>query len=352
MANIDIKKVKPMIFWEGFPPCGLLTKRLADMFGSELKLLGTRAEVPFEGLEDYLGHPVRWLSHPDEIWDIREEYADRNFIIHTGWCHKGWLKFDRWMRPKGAKVVVTLDNLYRGDLRQFLGALWYRLWIRRHFDAAFVPGHGTTRFMRFLGMPADKIFSGYYGATEQIYVSGPKVSERSKEFLFIGQLISRKGVDVMLEGFRRYRESGGDWNLRIMGSGPMADKCSGDGIIFEGFGQPEYCAYRMRQARCFVLISRDDHWGTVVCEAAASGMVILTSKWVGASEDIVRAGINGIVLNQMAPTTLSEKMLQIASWSDEQFDLASDISVGIAKGFNSNSYLYGVLSMLNYVQMF
>jgi glycosyltransferase involved in cell wall biosynthesis len=345
MANT----IKPLIFWEGFPPCGLLTKRLADTFGNDLKLLGTRAVVPFVGLEDYLSHPIRWLSHPDEIWNIREEYADRNFIIHTGWCHKGWLKFDRWMRPKGAKIVFTLDNIYRGDLRQYLGAVWFRLWLRQHFDAAFVPGHESTRFMRFLGMPADRIFPGSYGATEQIYTPGPKVSERPKEFLFIGQLIPRKGVDVMLEGYRRYRETGGDWDLRIMGSGPMAEQCSGDGVIFEGFGQPEYCAYRMRQARCLVLISREDHWGTVVCEAAASGAVLLTSRWVGATEDIVRPGINGLVLNKMDPANMCGKFHAISNWDDESLDSAGEVSKGISKGFDSKIYLSAVLGIIKQI---
>lgn len=337
-----INTIKPLIFIEGFPPVGLLTKRLADVFGSDLKLLGTRAAVPFKGLEDYLGHPIRWLSHPDEIWDVREEYADRNLIIHTGWCHKGWLRFDRWMRPKGAKIVVTLDNIYRAELRQYLGAVWFRLWLRQHFDAAFVPGHGSTRFMRFLGMPADRIFPGYYGATEQIYTPGTKVSERPKEFLFIGQLIPRKAVDVMLEGFKLYRVTGGDWNLRIMGSGAMADQCQGDGVIFEGFGQPEYCAERMRLARCFVLISREDHWGTVVCEAAASGTALLTSRWVGATEDMVRPGINGLVLNNMDPVDMCKKYHAISSWDNDRLDWAGEVSKGISIGFDSKAYLLAV----------
>ena len=338
--------VRPLIFWEGFPPCGLLTKRLADQFGTELKLLGTRAAVPFEGLEKYLGHEIRWLDDPNDIWNMREEYADRNFIIHTGWCHPGWLRFDRWMRPKGAKIVVTLDNLYRGDLRQYLGAVWFRLWLRQHFDAAFVPGHGTTRFMRFLGMPSDRIFTGYYGATEQIYTPGHKVSERPKEFLFIGQLIPRKGVDVMLEGFKQYRKTGGDWNLRIMDSGPMADQCCGDGIIFEGFGQPEDCADRMRKTRCLVLISREDHWGTVVCEAAACGTVLLTSSKVGATEDIVRPGINGLVLQTMDPEEMCRKMIIISLWDRKRLDYAGGVSCGISTGFDSNAYMMSVLDMM------
>ncbi len=141
--------LRPLIFWEGFPPCGLLTKQVADLFGDQLVILGTRAAVPFEGLEDLLGHPIQWLEKPDDIWERRHEFADRNFIIHTGWAHKGWLRFDRWMRQRGAKVVVAVDNCFKSNLRQALGAVWFRIWLRQHFDAAFVPGHSATTLMRF-----------------------------------------------------------------------------------------------------------------------------------------------------------------------------------------------------------
>ncbi|WP_243374504.1 glycosyltransferase family 4 protein [Geotalea sp. SG265] len=339
-------KIRPMIFWEGFPPCGLLTKRLTDAFGDDLKLLGTRAAVPFAGLDKYLTHPIRWLDVPNEIWNIREEYADRNFIIHTGWRYPGWLKFDRWMRSRGAKIVITLDNTPRWDMRQLFGSIWFRLWLRRHFDGAFVPGHASTRLLHYFGMPPERIFTGYYGAFEQIYYPGPPVSQRSKEFLFIGQLIHRKGVDIMLEGFRKYRATGGDWGLRIMGNGPLELMCHGEGITFEGFGQPEYCAERMRSARCLILMSREDHWGTVVCEAAACGTALLTSSKVGATEDIVRPNINGLVLHTMNPDEMCRKLQSISSWSARQLDYAGEVSCGISKGFDSQAYLVSVLNMM------
>lgn len=340
--------VKPIIFWEGFPPCGLLIKLFADEFAHDIKILGTKALVPFADLEKYLGHPIRWLKHPDEIWDIREEYQDRNLIIHTGWRHAGWLRFDRWMRhSKGAKVVVTLDNIYRGEIRQYIGAMLFRLWFKHHFDAALVPGRASARFLRFLGMPDDKIFYGNYGASELLYKPGPKVSMRTKEFLYVGQLIYRKSIDVMLEAFRIYRKTGGTWDLRLLGEGPLAKQCCGNGIIYEGFGQPEHCATRMRQARCLLLISREEHWGTVVCEAAASGALLIASKGVGSAEDIIRHGINGLILNQIDPKRLSCLMHEISSWDDARLDIAGSISVGIAQGFNSSAYMFGVKSIIS-----
>jgi glycosyltransferase involved in cell wall biosynthesis len=330
--------VRPLIFWEGFPPCGLMTKKVVQHFGEDLVLLGTRAAVPFEGLEEMLGRRIEWLAQPDDIWDRREEFADRNLIIHTGWSHPGWLRFDRWARARGAKVVVAVDNRFKGNLRQWFGAIWFRIWLRRHFDAAFVPGRSATRLMRFLGMPAERIVTGYYGASEEIYSAGPPLMERRNEFLFIGQLIERKGVDVLLQGFRRYRQAGGTWDLRILGDGPMRDRCTGSGILFEGFAQARHASQRMKEARCLILPSREDHWGTVVCEAAASGALLVVSRWVGAAEDLVRHAVNGLVFHQMTPASLAEALHLISRWSPDTLSNAQSVSLGLSREFTSGSY--------------
>lgn len=340
------QELRPLIFWQGFPPCGLLTRRVVDAFGDRLALLGTRAAVPFEGLEEMLGRRIDWLDDPNDIWARREEFADRNLILHTGWMHPGWLRFDRWMRARGARVMVAVDNSFKCNARQFAGALWFRLWLRRHFDAAFVPGQSATTLMRFLGMPAERIFTGYYGAYEDIYFAGPPPVQRRKEFLFIGQLIERKGVDVLLEAFRRYRRDGGDWSLRILGSGPMQDRCAGDGLVFEGFAQARLAAQRMREARCLILPSREDHWGTVVCEAAASGALLITSRWVGATPDLVRSGINGYVFHKMDPEVLAQVMARLSGWDDAAQAHGQQVSLGLAKGYTSNSYAAGFQSFM------
>jgi glycosyltransferase involved in cell wall biosynthesis len=201
MSHQYRQSIRPLIFWEGFPPCGLLTQQVATQYGEGLKLLGTRASVPFQGLEELLGRSIDWLDDPNQIWERREEFADRNLIIHTGWSHPGWLRFDRWIKKRGAKVVVAVDNSWKANLRQFVGALWFRLWLRQHFDAVIVPGRSASRLMHFLGMPANRIFTGLYGAHESIYQLGLPLQERAAEFLFVGQLIHRKGVDILLEAF-------------------------------------------------------------------------------------------------------------------------------------------------------
>ncbi len=338
MQTSTSKEIRPLIFWEGFPPCGLLTQVVAEQYGVRLKLLGTRAAVPFEGLEELLGHSIDWLEKPDDIWERREEFADRNFIIHTGWSHPGWLRFDRWMKSRGATVVVAVDNSWKGSLRQYAGAVWFRLWLRRHFDAAIVPGRSAIKLLRFLGFSQNRIFTGYYGAHESIYKPGPALSERRAEFLYVGQLIHRKGVDILLAAFKEYRLNGGTWDLRIIGSGPLQADCEGEGITFEGFGQARHVAQRMAEARCFILPSREDHWGTVVCESMACGTPVIASRWVGASEDLIRNGINGWVFDEMTSSVLTRCMFSMSQMTESSLKNAQVTSLGLASGYRASSY--------------
>jgi glycosyltransferase involved in cell wall biosynthesis len=200
-------------------------------------------------------------------------------------------------------------------------------------------------------MPADRIFTGYYGAYEGIYFAGPPIEDRRPEFLFIGQLIERKGVDILLEAFRRYRQQGGSWNLRILGSGPMQDRCQGDGIVFEGFAQARVAAQRMREARCLILPSREDHWGTVVCEAAASGALLIVSRWVGAAPDLLRDGVNGHVFHDMTPEALCRAMSRLSNWDQATQAHGEQVSLGLARGFTSRAYGAGFHSFVDRVRL-
>lgn len=338
--------LKPLIFWYGLPPCALLIKGLHDYFGNDLKIIATKAAVPFDDLEALLGYKVDWLSNPNDIWTLRQRYADRNFIIHTNWTFPGWLKYDFWMKRKGATVVVALDNIYKGTIRQFIGAIWFRIWLKRYFDAAFVPGRGSIRLMNFLGLPTSKIFTGYYGAYEGIFYPGRNIIERPKEFLFIGQLIKRKGFDLLIDAFKEYRSMGGTYTLRIAGSGTLEKKCFTDGVCFEGFtGNPLITAALIRNARFLLVPSRDDHWATVVCEAMACGTPVIASRYVGAVQDLLINEKNGLVLQKLSKEKIIQALWVGQKWSDEQLIRAQQSSIDKAKNFQSSAYAAGFKKM-------
>ncbi len=338
-AEKNISDVRAIIFWYGFPVCGLLMKQVADLLRENVVIVAVKPAMPIAELEKFLGHEVVCLENPNDIWARRDEFGDRNLIIHTGWCYDGWLRYDRYMkRRSGAKTVVAVDNRYRGDVRQWMGALWFRLYLKKYFDAALVPGKSGRTLMRFLGMPDDRIYTGLYGAYEDIFKETAPIETRNKEFLFVGQLITRKSIDILIPAFIKYRTNGGTWNLRIVGDGVLREMCHGDGIMLEPFAQPIEVAKKMNAARVLVLPSRDDNWGTVVCEAAACGMHLITSKSVAAHEDIVESGKNGIVLDTITPTDLTKAFSYYEQMGDRALQEGSKISKEIAAKHDSRAY--------------
>lgn len=340
---IDHTDKKVLLFWEGFPACGLLVKKVLDS-GIDVKLLATRPAVPFENLETLLGHPIIWLDTPDDIWNRRTEFSDRNLIVHTGWNHPGWIKFDAFQKKRiGAKVVVVVDNRFRATLRQYVGAIWFRLRLKKLFDAAFVPGRAAKKLMRFLGMDKGAIITGSYGASTLMFQSNIPITQRPKTFLFVGQLIERKGLDVLLEAYLDYRHQGGTWNLHAVGSGPLQNKLQTIAeqeppLTYESFGQPDRVARLMSQARVLVAPSRHDNWATVLAEAAACGLHIITTKATGASHDIVTPEANGIVLPRPTQKALTKALWKYERMSDLELEAGSQTSLATATRYNEESY--------------
>lgn len=332
------QNLKPLIFWEGLPPCALLLKKILKEYPN-IVLVATRPSVPFKDMELLLQKDIFWLDDPSDIWRYRQNFADRNLVIHTGWNHKGWLRYGNYVKNRNkAKVVVVVDNRFKRNMRQLFGSIYFRLFLRSYFDAAFVPGREGVKLLNFFGMPKNRIYVGNYGAFEKIYYETKPIMKRSNEFLFVGQFIERKGVDILIEAFRRYRLAGGTWNLRMIGRGKLFSKCHGEGIISKDFLQPTDICKAMNDSKVFVLVSRDEHWGTVVCEAAACGMSLITNKNVGSSVDLVRNGINGIELQNNDIEELIDAFFYFEKMDSEILENASKVSKGIAKGYDSMAY--------------
>ena len=121
------------------------------------------------------------------------------------------------------------------------------------------------------------------------------------DVLFSGQLIERKGVDLLIQAFAQIADKVPEMHLQLLGTGPAQDALSGTiplglrhRIHFLGFQQPAEIPGIFSTADMFVLPSRHDGWGVVVNEALGAGLPIIVSDRVGA-RDLVEDGCNGFV---------------------------------------------------------
>jgi len=120
--------------------------------------------------------------------------------------------------------------------------------------------------------------------------------------LFCGQMIERKGVDLLLAAFARLRQTGLEAKLLLVGReaelpqmlATMPPEVVGH-IEFAGFQAPDDLPQFFQRADIFVLPSRYDGWGVVVNQALGAGLPIICSDSVGAAHDLIKPGQNGTI---------------------------------------------------------
>lgn len=112
--------------------------------------------------------------------------------------------------------------------------------------------------------------------------------------LYCGQLIERKGVDLLLRSFLRAIRIFPEMTLDLVGEGPLRPRLEAsvpndmrEKITFHGFSAVEDLPNHFSRADLFVLPSRHDGWGVVVNQALAAGLPVIASDAVGAAQDYV-----------------------------------------------------------------
>jgi glycosyltransferase involved in cell wall biosynthesis len=155
-----------------------------------------------------------------------------------------------------------------------------------------------------------------------------------------------------LAAYEEYRNLGGKWELRLIGSGDLREKVQEfkmrcEGFIFEDFLQPTEVAARLKVAKVLILPSRLEHWGTIVCEAAACGTGLLLSDKVGSVPDMLLPGVNGLTFRSGDYKSLRIAMQKISAQSEDWFAMASQISQRIASTRTEDTYANAIRFMLD-----
>ncbi len=140
----------------------------------------------------------------------------------------------------------------------------------------------------------------------------------TRSILYCGQLIERKGVDVLLEAFTRVADKLNDATLSFVGAGPLKDELMArveprlrERVTFAGFHPVAELPPFFARADLFVLPSRHDGWGVVINQAISAGLPVVASDAVGAAAELVRADENGYVVPAGNAAALATAMLKV-----------------------------------------
>lgn len=338
------KEIKIVMIWTKIPSCGLLTLDSLRAY-PKFRLISTY-DTPLSKEEISLFEGRLELIKTINDINIHDLTNESDVFILPGWNDPIILSIAKLAKRNNKKVVLASDNNKKNNLRQFLGGYYFRIIFKKYYDLAFVPGISGKSLMREFGFKSDEIITGLYGASEIIFSNNRPYIGRDKEFLFVGQLIKRKSFPLLIESYIEYLSDGGTWNLKIVGSGefenliPKNDKIKHYGQI-DSFNVSNL----MNNSRALILISTEEHWGTVVCEAAACGLPLILGSKVGSLRDMLLD--NGLIISSMRKNKIISALKRLESLSDQKLLVMSNNSEKIASKFTSKHFLISINQIIS-----
>lgn len=157
-----------------------------------------------------------------------------------------------------------------------------------------------------LGFHPERVYPfGYFRANHSSQNGVECQAKKGRtEIIFIGQIIRRKGLDILLKAMQPLFAKYQSLHLTIIGTGDDRQALQAlvrsagfeERVVFEGVIPPDQIQARLATADLLVLPSRWDGWGLVVNEAFSVGVPVIVSDRCGAS-DLVQGGTNGYVFH-------------------------------------------------------
>jgi glycosyltransferase involved in cell wall biosynthesis len=283
------------------------------------------------------------------------EQTEPDVVAVNGWNNFGSVIAANCCVRRGIPMIVMSESA-----RQDEGRAWWKELIKRRivdlYSASLVGGQRHVEYLVELGMPVDRIFTGYdvvdnnyFGLTAQ-EVRGRESDVRKQcglpenYFLASARFIEKKNLPRLISAYAEYRrtsQTGGKvpWDLVLLGDGPLRETLNSqlstlnlhDHVHLPGFRPYDELPVYYACANAFVHASASEQWGLVVNEAIASGLPVIVSDRCGCAPELVNG--NGFTFDPTNQDELAARLLEMALLSDQERKQLGDNSYRIAANF-------------------
>jgi len=227
----------------------------------------------------------------------------------------------------------------------------YRKLIDKFAKGYLVNGSETKKYLQSIGIKGEKIhIGGMCADSSGLRESINSLSSSEKQvmrndiarydgliYLFVGKITERKGVQPLLEAWRKFSEKYSGDKLIIVGSGaqyPELSKKYSDlpSVMFTGgIDYSEIYKY-YAIADVFILPTLEDNWSLVIPEAMSCGLPVATSIYNGCYPELIKKDINGCIFD---PLKLESSVKALDYFHSVDLESFGKASIEIEKEFST-----------------
>lgn len=293
------------------------------------------------------------------------EQTKPDVVAINGWNNFGSVIAANCCVRRGIPMVVMSESAHQDEPRT-----WWKEAIKRRivglYSAALVGGRRHVEYLVELGMPVDRIFTGYdvvdnhYFCERARQIRNPRLRQGyggqaaseirnlhglpENYFLASARFIEKKNLPRLISAYAKYRQKSqadgkAPWDLVLLGNGPLksylcrliSDLRLQKHVHLPGFKPYDELPVYYGSANAFVHASAAEQWGLVVNEAIASGLPVIVSDHCGCAPELVNG--NGFIFDPSNEDELAARLLEMASLPDEERKQLGDNSYTIASNF-------------------
>lgn len=159
-------------------------------------------------------------------------------------------------------------------------------------------------------------------------------------YLFVGQIVERKGVIELCQAWRKHVEKYTDDTMLIVGTGPLLNKLQEqykdlDSLKFIGRVEYDMIHKYYGIADVFFMPTLEDNWCLVVPEAMACGLPIACSIYNGGTSELIKDGENGYSFDPLDRSSMIETLgrfhnVDLYSMGIESMNIVSNFTPKLA----------------------
>ena len=298
------------------------------------------ARVP--GAVDWLPAPVRDRAARAAV--LRHARRVRADIAHA---HFGYaLPYARVLNRRAALPLVV--SLHGHDATAWARANPWAYEPDPSFVAAvIVPSEWLARAATDLGFASDRIRVIPSGVDTAFFAPTPVLADNVVGF--VGRLVEKKGIDVLIEAWPSVRAAVPDARLRVLGAGPLAPRVRGDGVELIAPDATRRAEQVRDVIRAATVVATPSHTASdgdaeslllVNLEAQASGRPVVTTRHGGIPE-YVADDVSALLVDEGDPAALAAALVRVLT--------NRGLAERLAAGGPGVAALYDVRAMANRV---